>query len=88
MIYLYFSRQYNPNGTRDRYPDGRPRLGSNMGGAGGGSSKDFGGSGVNGGSPTSFDIPATELEAARPQVNIALIHFITAWNSKNSALRI
>ena len=50
-----------------------------MGGAGGGSSKDFGGSGVNGGSPTSFDIPATELEAARPQVSIALIHFIMAW---------
>ena len=52
-----------------------------MGGAGGGSSKDFGGSGVNGGSPTSFDIPATELEAARPQVSIALIHFIMAWHS-------
>ena len=51
-----------------------------MGGAGGGSSKDFGGSGVNGGSPTSFDIPATELEAARPQVSVALIHFITAWH--------
>ena len=41
-----------------------------MGGAGGGPSKDFVGSGPNGGSPTSFDIPATELEAARPQVVI------------------
>ena len=49
-----------------------------MGGAGGGSSKDFGGSGINGGSPTSFDIPATELEAARPQVHITLVHLITA----------
>ena len=41
-----------------------------MGGAGGVPSKEFvGSSGVNGGSPTSFDIPATELEAARPQVS-------------------
>jgi len=57
---------YNPNGTRERYPDGRPRLGSSMGGTGGGPST-LGGGGLNGGSPTSFDIPATELEAARPQ---------------------
>ena len=40
-----------------------------MGGAGGVPPKEFvGGGGVNGGSPTSFDIPANELEAARPQV--------------------
>ena len=64
---LLISRQYNPNGTRERYPDGRPRLGSSMGGTGGGPST-LGGGGLNGGSPTSFDIPATELEAARPQV--------------------
>ena len=76
MICFYISRQYNPNGTRERYPDGRPRLGSSMGGTGGGPST-LGGGGLNGGSPTSFDIPATELEAARPQViNRLTFHYL------------
>ena len=67
--------QYNPNGTRERYPDGRPRLvsGGSMGGTGGIPTKEFiGGSGVNGGSPTSFELAANELEAARPQVSTAI----------------
>ena len=41
-------------------------------GAGGVPPKDFVESrGVNGGSPTSFDLPPNELEAARPQVSYA-----------------
>ena len=42
-----------------------------MGGAGGVPAKEFlGSSGVNGGSPTSFEMATTELEAARPQVSM------------------
>ena len=41
-----------------------------MASAGGIPGKEFhGGNGANGSSPTSFDIPANELEAARPQVS-------------------
>ena len=45
--------------------------------------KEFhGGSGANGSSPTSFDIPANELEAARPQVS-KLVMSLTRFYSSN-----
>ena len=67
--------------------DGRPRRsGNSMGGGGAAAVPPAGmggnpGSGLNGGSPTSFDIAASELEAARPQVSVSSLLKESVWQS-------